>query len=250
MSPGTPSDVSHGPLGASGPGAAGPGASGPGASGAGSSDSCSSGSGASGSGDDGGRGDDDLDALCEAAAREEPGAAERLFPLVYEHLRRIATRQMRRDAHRVTLQPTAVVHEAFLRLRHGDDRSWSGRNHFLSAAVRAIRHVLVDAARRRAAEKRGGDAARVTLVEAATPGGERDGGAGRAHDVLDLHEALAEYAQRDPRGARVAELRFFGGLSVVETAAVLGCAPATVKADWVVARVWLARRLDGDGASR
>ena len=175
-------------------------------------------------------GDADLDALCEAAAREEPGAAERLFPLVYEHLRRIAARQMRQDAHRVTLQPTAVVHEAFLRLRHGDDRSWAGRNHFLSAAVRAIRHVLVDAARRRSADKRGGGAARITLVEVATPAGER-GAPDAAHDVLDLHEALAEYARRDPRGARVAELRFFGGLSVPETAAVLGIAPATVKAD-------------------
>ena len=194
-------------------------------------------------------GDADLDALCEAAAREEPGAAERLFPLVYEHLRRIAARQMRQDAHRVTLQPTAVVHEAFLRLRHGDDRSWAGRNHFLSAAVRAIRHVLVDAARRRSADKRGGGAARITLVEVATPAGER-GAPDAAHDVLDLHEALAEYARRDPRGARVAELRFFGGLSVPETAAVLGIAPATVKADWVVARVWLARRLGGGEDAR
>ncbi|MFO0932085.1 MAG: ECF-type sigma factor [Planctomycetota bacterium] len=192
-------------------------------------------------------GDGDLDALCEAAAREEPGAAERLFPLVYEHLRRIAARQMRQDAHRVTLQPTAVVHEAFLRLRHGDDRSWAGRNHFLSAAVRAIRHVLVDAARRRAADKRGGGAARVTLVEVATPAGDR-GSPTAALDVLDLHAALAEYAGRDPRGARVAELRFFGGLSVPETAAVLGIAPATVKADWVVARVWLARRLGGEAS--
>lgn len=192
-----------------------------------------------------GAGDADLDALCEAAAREEPGAAERLFPLVYEHLRRIAARQMSRDAQRVTLQPTAVVHEAFLRLRHGDDRTWTGRNHFLSAAVRAIRHVLVDAARRRSADKRGGGAARVTLVEVATPAGDR-GSPTAALDVLDLHAALAEYAERDPRGARVAELRFFGGLSVPETAAVLGIAPATVKADWVVARVWLARRLGGE----
>lgn len=199
-----------------------------------------------------GPGDADLDALCEAAARGEPGAAERLFPLVYDHLRRIAARQMGGGAGRVTLQPTAVVHEAFLRLRHGADRSWQGRTHFLSAAVRAIRHVLVDAARRRAADKRGGKAARITLVEGATPAANgRDGDpAATTHDVLDLHEALAELAERDPRGARVAELRFFGGLSVTETAAVLGCSPATVKADWVVSRAWLAQRLGaahGDG---
>lgn len=192
-----------------------------------------------------GEGPDGLDALCEAAARGEAGAAERLFPLVYDHLRRIAARQMAGAAHRVTLQPTAVVHEAFLRLRHGSEAGWAGRAHFLSAAARAIRHVLVDAARRRAADKRGGDVAKVTLVELATPAAAPGGGDPRAtvHDVLDLHEALGELAARDPRGARVAELRFFGGLSVTETASVLGISPATVKADWVVTRAWLAMRL-------
>ena len=174
--------------------------------------------------------------------RGNRAALELLLPLVYRELRQIAARALRseRDGH--TLQPTALVHEAFLRMVEQKDVRWQNRAHFLGCAAQIMRHVLVDAARARRAGKRGGGGARVTLTDAlgvAAP---------RGVDVEALDEALRALAALDARQAQVVELRDFGGLSIPETAEVLGVSPATVSADWAVARTWLRRELRGGGS--
>lgn len=163
-------------------------------------------------------------------------AGDRLLPLVYEELRRLAGSFMAREREGHTIQATVLVNEAYIRLA-GQDAEWRNRSHFMAIAAAAMRRVLVDHARSRAAEKRGGGREAVTLREdlaSAAPGGL---------DVLDLHRALERLAEYDPRQARVVELRFFGDLSVDETAEVLGVSPVTVKRDWRHARAWLHREL-------
>jgi RNA polymerase sigma factor (TIGR02999 family) len=181
--------------------------------------------------------------LLERSARGEgeAGASRRLFELVYDELRRLAGSLMRRERGGHTLQPTALVHEAFLRLVGAPNIAWQDRAHFMGIAARAMRQILVDHARRHAAEKRGGGLQRVTLTdaEAVVPGDEIE--------VLDLHEALERFAALDPRAARVVELRVFGGLSVPEAAHVLEVSPRTVDGDWAVARMWLTRELHREG---
>ena len=187
--------------------------------------------------DDGEVGGDEIEEALGSLMRGEAGGADRLFDLLYEPLRRLAASRLRGE--HVTLQPTAVVHEAWLRIQRGGERPFEGREHFLAVAARAIRHVLVDAARRRNAAKRGGDARGVTLVDVAV----RDETTGEV-DVLDLERALAALASVQPRHAQVVELRFFGGLTLAETAEVLGVSLATVKTDWAAARLFLARALE------
>ena len=167
---------------------------------------------------------------------------EALMPSVYEELRRLASSYLRRERDAQSLQPTALVHEVYLRMLRDKPMLFQNRGHFCAIAATAMRRILVERARARHALKRGGPAPRVTLDEslAADPASAA-GGAGV--DVLALNQALERLEQIDPARARIVELRYFGGLSVEETAAELDLSPATVKRHWSVARAWLAREL-------
>jgi RNA polymerase sigma-70 factor, ECF subfamily len=183
----------------------------------------------------------DLTALLVAWAAGDQHAGDRFLPAVYGELRRQAVRAMRREASGHTLQATALVHEAYLRLVDQRRADWRSRSQFFGVASQVMRRILVDHARGRRATKRGGAARPITLgdadaVAAALPG---DGSV----DVLALHEALERLATLDPDQARLVELRYFGGLTIEETAEALAVSPATVKREWAVARAWLRREL-------
>ncbi len=167
----------------------------------------------------------------------KPGAYDALLPLVYDELRAMASRSMQgeRDGH--TLQPTALVHEAFLRLVDQRSATFEGRRHFFAVAATLMRRVLVDHARRTRADKRG-----YGLVVPLQ--GHMDAATEETHEVLQVDEALQQLAALDTRQAQVVELRYFAGLSVEETASVLGVSERTVKRDWAVARAFLHRALD------
>ena len=173
----------------------------------------------------------------EGTARED--ATERIAELLYPELRQIAARLMRRERRSHTLQPTAIVHEAFLRLVGEQAIAWQDRAHFLGIAARVMRRVLVDHARRRGAAKRGSGSDRVTLDENALPGDDP------AFDLLSLDDLLTRLAAIDHRAAQVAELRVFGGMTVDETAEQLGVSARTVQTDWTMARLWLSKELAG-----
>jgi RNA polymerase sigma factor (TIGR02999 family) len=181
--------------------------------------------------------------LLKAWGRGDSAALDRLTPLVYDQLRRMARSYMRSERPGHTLQATALVNEAFLRLVDTRDVDWTDRAHFFAVCARVMRRILVDAARSRAATKRGGHADRVehstaiNLDDLPSPGSEI-----RAQ-VCALDEVLDTLAQIDPRRAQVVELRFFGGLTVEETGQVLQVSPQTVMRDWRLARAWLAREL-------
>ena len=178
--------------------------------------------------------------LLHAWSDGDAGALERLTPLVEAELRRLARGYMARERRGHTLQATALVNEAFLRLTDAQHLRWQDRAHFLGISARLMRRVLVDHARSRGYRKRGGGAQRVTLNEGliATPE--------PALDVVVLDRALEKLAAVDERKSRVIELRFFGGLSVEETAEVLHVSPDTVKRDWRLAKLWLLRELEGE----
>ena len=166
-----------------------------------------------------------------------PGTSGEMLPEVYDELRRLAKARLARERQpHQTLQPTALVHEAYLRLV-GQDLTWHNRSHFFAVASMLMRRVLVDHARRRRTAKREG--VRVALDEA------MDAAAARGVDVLHLDEALTQLSALDARQARIVELRFFGGFSEAETADALAISPATVRRDWSVARAWLFRRMSG-----
>jgi RNA polymerase sigma factor (TIGR02999 family) len=181
---------------------------------------------------------DSVAQLLAAHRRGDREAFDRLVPLVYDELHRIAASYLARERAGHTLQPTALVNEAYLRLLQADDLEFENRSHFLAIAARLMRQILVDHARKHAARKRGGRRERVTLTE----GVAVDEGAPDV-DLLALDEALGRLAEKDERLARLVELRYFGGLSIEETAEVLGSSPRTVKRDWAVARVWLRRQM-------
>ena len=182
----------------------------------------------------------DVTGLLHRWSAGDQAALEELLPVVYDELRRLAGHYLRMEAPGPMLQATALVHEAYLRLVKDTDREWAGRTHFFAVSSRIIRHLLVDHARETRAAKRGGGAERLP-IEAA------DGVAAPDDlDLVELDEALEALAALDPTKARIVELRFFGGLSVPDTAAVLGVAPATVKRHFAVAKLWLHRRLRGD----
>ncbi len=164
------------------------------------------------------------------------------MPLVYDELRRLAASYLRRERPGQTLQPTALVHEAYVRLIGEKEHHWQNRAHFVAIAALSMRQILVERARRRKAAKRGGDPERITLDErvlAAAGPGEVD-----EVDLVALDRALDRLASINERQAKIVELRYFGGLSVEESADALNISPATVKRDWTVARAWLKRALD------
>jgi len=181
---------------------------------------------------------DDLTAVLVDASRGNDAAAERLFPVVYDQLRALAGSFFRNQQFGHTLQATALVHEAFVKLIDQTSIEFNDRVHFMATASRAMRQVLVDHARSRNAAKRGGQWHRIAL-----DGMAADGEHMHRLDVIALDEAICALAALDPRQARVVELRFFGGLSVDETAAALGVSPRTVELDWKMARAWLSRAL-------
>ena len=176
----------------------------------------------------------------------DASALDDLLPRVYDELRSLADAYMRRERAGHTLQPTALVHEAFLRLLRLPPGSVQNRVHFFALAAQAMRRILADHARRHRAAKRGGSAVRVPL-ELVEGNPALAGSAAAQPEVAadDLDSALEDLAKLDPRQSRVVELRFFGGLSIEETAEVLAVSPATVKRDWLVARAWLHRELRG-----
>jgi RNA polymerase sigma factor (TIGR02999 family) len=185
----------------------------------------------------------DVTRLIEAAAGGDRQAAADLLPLVYDELRKLAVARMADESPEHTLQPTALVHEAYLRLvGRGDDHRWDGRGHFFAAAAEAMRRILVDAARRKGREKHGGDWTRtdLELTQAAAPDPR--------HDLVALDAALGRLATADAQAAKLVELRYFGGLSVTDAAQVLGISPRTADRVWAFARAWLHRELTGTAA--
>jgi len=170
-------------------------------------------------------------------------ALEELMPLVYGELRRLAGHYLRIERPGNTLQTTALVHEAYLRLVGQKAVDWQNRSHFLGIAAQMMRRILVDHARRRSARKRDAGAYRIELED-------RDPGSGpdREPEILALHEALTELERLDERQARIVEMRFFGGLSVEETAEAVGVSTATVKREWRTARAWLRSEIDSASA--
>ena len=177
--------------------------------------------------------------LAKAKTGDEK-AVSKLMPLVYDELRRLAASYIRREKPGQTLQATALVNEAYIRLIAERAQNWQNRTHFLAIAALSMRQILVQRARRRHAAKRGGDPQRITLDEQLLPAG-RDGPA--EVDVLALDAALERLAALDERQAKVVEMRYFGGLTVEETAEALAVSPATVKRHWTLARAWLKREL-------
>lgn len=169
----------------------------------------------------------------------DQAALEKLMPLVYSELRRLASNYLRRERAEHTLQPTALVNEAYLKLVDQRNARWQSRAHFFGIAAQLMRRILVDHARQRQAVKRGGveqHRLSITSAEAVVKQPEID--------LLALNEALDELAQMDPQQSRIVELKFFGGLSIEETAEVLAISHATVERDWKLARAWLRRQLE------
>jgi RNA polymerase sigma-70 factor, ECF subfamily len=164
-------------------------------------------------------------------------ALEQLFPLVYDELRRMARRYMRRQPSGHTFQTTELIHEAYLKLAKQEENEWQNRAHFFGVAAQAMRHILVDYARTKQSQKRGGWQERVTLSENAMISSEH------SNEMVALDDALKQLALLDERKSRVVELKFFGGLTIEEIAEVLKVSPETVKRDWRFSRTWLLREL-------
>ncbi len=188
-----------------------------------------------------------IQSVADILANAEPGderSMNELLPLVYKELRALASSYLDRPgdaAH--TLQPTALVHEAFIKMV-GDDRQWSGREHFMAVAAKAMRQVLVDHWRKKSAEKRGGGAQQVSISGLSAEGAIDD------VRVLELDDLLQQLAKADPRSARVAEMRLFGGMEQEQIARVLGVSRMTITTDWQFARAWLAARMNATGRTQ
>ena len=181
--------------------------------------------------------EDEVTRLLNAWRDGKGDALQELLPLVYQELRRLAHHHMRGERPGHTLQTTAVIHEAYLKLIDQRAVDWQSRAHFFAVASQVMRRILVDHARGRAAEKRGGGAPHVALDDVAVVGSEPD------MDLVALDEALERLAVLDSQQARIVELRFFGGLTIDEAAAVAGISPATVKREWATAKAWLYQEL-------
>lgn len=178
--------------------------------------------------------------LLSRASAGDSKAVSQLMPLVYDELRRLAASYLRRERPGQTLQATALVNEAYIRLIAEKAHNWQNRTHFLAIAALSMRQILVQRARSRKAAKRGGDPQRITLDERLLPAPGRGGDI----DLVALDAALDKLAALDQRQAKIVELRYFGGLSVEEAADALDISPATVKRDWTLARAWLKKELD------
>lgn len=182
--------------------------------------------------------------LLARAQRGDRSATDELFPLVYGELKELADRFLSGERAGHTLQATALVHEAYMRLVGPNQTPWESRAHFFGAAAQAVRRILIDHARAKGSLKRGGGGERVALSDVAELAREDD--TRGAADLLALDEALRRLETLDPHKARVVELRFFGGLTADQTAAAMGVSPSTVARDWQFARAWLHRELGGD----
>ncbi len=165
-------------------------------------------------------------------------AFDELMPVVYDELRRIAHRYLAQQSPGHTLQTTALVHEAYLRLAGQEDKQWENRAHFFGVAAQAMRHILVDYARAQLREKRGGGAQRISLDDGSMIGTEHSG------ELVALDDALTDLAKLNARQSRIVELRFFGGLTELEIATLLQISPRTISNEWRMARAWLLRQLD------
>ena len=183
-------------------------------------------------------------ALLDAWSKGDETARNQLIPLVYDELRRVAARHLRRERRDHTLQATALVHETYLKLVEQNRVHWQNRAHFFAMAATLMRRILVDHARRRATKRKGGSLRRVALdVELAASESP-------SVEMIALDEALEELTAQDPDLSRIFELRYFGGLSIEETAEVEGTSSATVKRNWKMARAWLNDRIRGTGVSK
>ncbi len=178
-----------------------------------------------------------ISSLVERVTKGEEQALSELLPVVYQELRKLSRRYLRRESNQQTLQTTALVHEAYLRLLGDQNLQWKDRAHFLGIAARSMRQILVERARARHAQKRGGVQRAVTLEDRMLGQGQN------TVDVLELDEALKALAALDSKQAEVVELRFFAGLTVEETAEVMGISPATVKRWWTLSKAWLRREM-------
>jgi RNA polymerase sigma factor (TIGR02999 family) len=183
----------------------------------------------------------DVTRILEAVAHGNPTAADELLPLVYEELRRLAAAKMASEAPGQTLQPTALVHEAWLRLAGATSQGWNGREHFFRAAAEAMRRILVDRARQRAAEKRGRNPQHTELSDSKIPAVSED------DRMLAIHEALDQLALRDPASADLVKLRYFVGLGMGEAAESLGLPLRTAERMWTFARTWLREEIQAGG---
>jgi RNA polymerase sigma factor (TIGR02999 family) len=176
---------------------------------------------------------DDVTGILSAIERGDPEAAETLLPLVYQELRRLASRSLAHERPGQTLQATALVHEAYVRLVGARDPGWDGRGHFFAAAAQAMRRILVDAARRKASARHGGGRQRRPLADAPAATGHDD------DDLLALDEALSRLAEADPVAARLVQLRYFAGLTTEQAAEALGMSVRSAYSTWSYARSWL-----------
>jgi len=178
---------------------------------------------------------DDFTAILQRAGRGDPHAAGELLPLVYEELRKLAAARMAGERRDHTLQATALVHEAWIRLGADDQPAWQNRGHFFAAAAEAMRRILIDAARRRRALKHGGDLQRLDVADSAlqiaAPGGDEE--------LISIHESVDRLAEEDARKAELVKLRYFTGMTLEEAAGALGISVPTAKRDWAYARAWL-----------
>ncbi len=185
----------------------------------------------------------DVTELLNEMAKGDSGAAEKLLPLVYTELHRLAAAYMRRERPDHTLQATALINEAYIRLAR-ENAEWNSREHFIGMAANVMRHVLVDYARARKAKQRDGGLKRVEMQDELAISSEK------LEEVVSLDEALRRLEQLQPRQGKVVELRYFGGLSVEQIASLLGVSPRSVKRDWTLARIWLFRELEQGSGSR
>lgn len=179
----------------------------------------------------------------DAIRRGESKAAEELLPLMYDELRRLAAAKMALEAPGQTLQPTALVHEAWLRLTSDEKRKWNDRTHFFAAAAEAMRLILVDSARRKRTERHGGGQVRVEMPEIASPLAQNE------DQILAVTEALEKLAARDQQKAELVKLRYFVGMTTAEAAEVLGISIPTADRHWAYARAWLAREIRAQQAA-
>jgi len=182
--------------------------------------------------------EDGLTQLLYAWRAGDPAAHEKVLPLVYDELHRMATSLFRQEKSKLTLQPTALLHEAYIRVAAGMPPQWEGRKDLLCVFARVMRNVLVDYSRRRGASKRGAAGQRITLDTGMS-------GAAKGADVVQMHDALLDLAQFDKTKADIIELRYFGGMTIEETADVLGISVSTVRRHQTVAEAWLARAIQG-----